>query len=259
MHSFIHPPASHACWDSKRVSQPAHVVLRISSHIISDKEKYLYPGDTLMINFSIVIIGHIICCIKLQTSLAHYHHTKNAELGSNEEEQTRQIQRMGHFLKIPFQGSEREKDLGVAAHTFNPELERQRQRQVNLLVQGQPGLYNKFLDSVSYTVRPCVCRQPPLPKKGRGQEALSFNIQSFWCDCINWRMSLRETHVLGWNNIYSLFYTDGLTTMWVCYSEKLNKNENSKPTLLKILILNYTDKFNYIWVGKSLLLPLEEM
>lgn len=46
--------------------------------------------------------------------------------------------------------------------------------------------------------------------------------------------------------IFSLFYTDGLTTMWVCYSEKLNKNENSKPTLLKILILNYTAKFNYI-------------
>lgn len=56
------------------------------------------------------------CCIKLQTSLTHYHHTKNNELGSNEEEETRQIQRMGHFLKVPFQGSEREKELGVVAH-----------------------------------------------------------------------------------------------------------------------------------------------
>lgn len=192
MHSFIHLPASHACWDLKRVLRPAHVVLRISSHIISDKEKYFYLGDMLMINFSIVIIGHIICCIKLQTSLAHYHHTKNTELGSNEE-QTRQIQRMGHFLKVPFQGRERERELGVVAHTFNPELGRQ--RQVDLLVQGQPGLHSKFLDSVSYTVRPCVCRWPPLPKKGRGQAALSFNIQSFWCDCINWRMSLRKTHM----------------------------------------------------------------
>lgn len=113
-----------------------------------------------MINFSIVIIGHIICCIKLQTSLTHYHRTKNTELGSNEEEQTRQIQRMGHFLKVPFQRSEREKEFG-------------RQRQVDLLVQGQPGLYNKLLDGMSYTVRPCVCHPPPLPKEGRGQEALS--------------------------------------------------------------------------------------
>lgn len=102
--------------------------------------------DTLMINFSIVIIGHIICCIKLQTSLAHYHHTKNTELGSNEEVQTRQIQRMGHFLKVSFQGSEREKELGVVAHTFNPEFGRE--RKVDLLVQGKNSYFYVRLHSL---------------------------------------------------------------------------------------------------------------
>jgi hypothetical protein len=42
----------------------------------------------------------------------------------------------------------------VVVHTFNPELEGQ--RQVDFWVWGQPGLQSEFQESQGYTERPCL-------------------------------------------------------------------------------------------------------
>jgi hypothetical protein len=59
--------------------------------------------------------------------------------------------------------------LIMVVQTFNPALKRQ--RQVDLWVQGQPGLQSEFQDSQGYTEKFC------LKKKKNSNEKLNINLE----------------------------------------------------------------------------------